>query len=157
MKKKIPIILLAVVLILALSSCAIPENIPERIDNLRNRLIGLPNVDVYTLYAIDLREGHVIKADGLFDGDNFISLQDDGYAGICLEDRLIATQWSVDDTTVTFATENGSLIATLKDGVITLPTDEYDLYFVSENTDPDFLNAISADEAGELLAGPADK
>ena len=137
MKKAIS---LALALLFALSLCACGGS--KEADAMQG---------TYTLYAMDY-EKSIVLTDGLFDGESYIKLKSGGAAEMCMEGDVANIKWKADGEKLTFTAADGDMAGSLSGGLLTLETEDANLYFVADEAAKSKIHAISLDE---LLNGVA--
>ncbi len=135
---------LALALILTLTLCACGGSGGDTTD----AMLG-----TYTLYAMDYEDGKIVQTEGLFDGENYITLKKGGAAEICLEDDKSDVKWKGDESKLVISAADGDMDASVKDGILTLVADGSNLYFVANDAVKDKIKALSMDD---LLSGVMD-
>ena len=115
---------------------------------------GAAFLGTYTLFAMDYDEDHIVFTEGLFEGSSYITLKSGGAAEICLEDDVANVRWKADGESLTITAADGDMAASVQDGVLTLQTEDSNLYFLQENASADQIKAITLDE---LLSGAVEE
>lgn len=133
MKKKTTALFLALIMVLCLLACSGSNE-------------DAAQLGTYTLYAMDYDETSVVRADELFEGKNYVTLNKGGSAEICMEDTVSSVKWKTDGDKITLIAADGDMEGTLKNGILTLVLDGTNLYFVGENGKADSLHALTLNE-----------
>lgn len=136
--KKIPALLLALLLLLSLAACGSKED---------ESLYG-----TWDLYAMDY-EGSVLLSDDLMDGDYFITLSKGGNADFRMGAGTASVRWVSEGNVLTISASDGDLTGTVKDGILDLTIDGSAFYFVQQSADPSPLGAIGWDEFFSAVSG----
>ena len=135
--KRITALVLALLMVLALCACGASKE--------DEAMLG-----TYTLYAMDYDEKSIVLADGLFDGESYITLKRGGAAEMCMEGDVANIKWKADGTKLTFTAADGDMDGSLSDGLLTLEADGSNLYYVGSEAAKDRIKALTLDE---LLSG----
>ena len=137
--KKITAIALALLLALSLCACGGAKE--------DTSMLG-----TYKLFALDYDEKTVVSSDGLFEGENYITLKSGGSAEMCLEDETANVKWKADGGKLTVTAADGEMEGSLSGGLLTLSTDDSKLYFAADEAAKSKIKAVTLDE---LLNGVA--
>ena len=128
--KKLIALLLAL-LILGLAACGVKED---------ESLYG-----TWKLYAMDYEDA-VLFASDLFEYENYIEISKGGKCSLSLEGESAGLLWKSEGSNVTFTASDGTMPATVENGILALDVDGQVLYFVADGADVSSLNAVSLED-----------